>query len=89
MQNLINRALVDHYRCAEDLAEFKLTGALSSDTGYFRFGQNTIYGRSASGFRASRADSVLYDVVRDVGCVVLSDHPKPATDYHLKTGQRE
>jgi hypothetical protein len=19
----------------------------------------------------------------------LSDHPKPATDYHLKTGQRE
>ena len=20
---------------------------------------------------------------------VLSDHPKPATDYHLKTGQRE
>ena len=21
--------------------------------------------------------------------LVLSDHPKPATDYHLKTGQRE
>jgi hypothetical protein len=21
--------------------------------------------------------------------VALSDHPKPATDYHLKTGQRE
>jgi len=21
--------------------------------------------------------------------VTLSDHPKPATDYHLKTGQRE
>jgi len=20
---------------------------------------------------------------------ILSDHPKPATDYHLKTGQRE
>jgi hypothetical protein len=20
---------------------------------------------------------------------LLSDHPKPATDYHLKTGQRE
>ena len=23
------------------------------------------------------------------GAVSLSDHPKPATDYHLKTGQRE
>jgi hypothetical protein len=21
--------------------------------------------------------------------IILSDHPKPATDYHLKTGQRE
>jgi hypothetical protein len=21
--------------------------------------------------------------------MTLSDHPKPATDYHLKTGQRE
>jgi hypothetical protein len=21
--------------------------------------------------------------------LILSDHPKPATDYHLKTGQRE
>ncbi len=25
-------------------------------------------------------------VLLDIG---LSDHPKPATDYHLKTGQRE
>ena len=25
----------------------------------------------------------------DVECFNLSDHPKPATDYHLKTGQRE
>jgi hypothetical protein len=24
-----------------------------------------------------------------VGGAILSDHPKPATEYHLKTGQRE
>ena len=24
-----------------------------------------------------------------VALLRLSDHPKPATDYHLKTGQRE
>jgi hypothetical protein len=28
-----------------------------------------------------------YTTLRGQEC--LSDHPKPATDYHLKTGQRE
>src|SRR5208282_724742 len=63
----MNSALVDHYRCPESFAGFKLTDHLSDDTGYFRFGQNTIcYGQSAAGFRASDADSVLYDALEDV-----------------------
>jgi hypothetical protein len=62
----MNRVLFDHYRCPENFAEFRLTGQLSADTGYFRLGDNTIYGRSASGFRASTADDVLYDVMDDV-----------------------
>jgi hypothetical protein len=63
----MNTALIDHYRCPDGFADVKLKGELSDDAGYFRFGQDTIcYGRSASGFRASRADGVLYDALRDV-----------------------
>lgn len=63
----MNTALVDHYRCPDGFADFELKGQLSEDTGYFRFGRESIcYGRSASGFRASRADGALYDALRDV-----------------------
>jgi hypothetical protein len=66
-QASMNRAVVDHYRCPESFADFKLNNRLSDDTGYFRFGAHTIcYGRSASGFRASGADSILYDALEDV-----------------------
>lgn len=64
---LMNTALVDHYRCPDGFADVKLKGQLSDDAGYFRFGQDTIcYGRSASGYRDSRADSALYDALGDV-----------------------
>jgi len=60
-------ALIDHYRCPDDSANVALQGRLSDDAGYFRFGQDTIcYGRSASGFLASRPDAALYDVFNDV-----------------------
>ena len=63
----INSAVVDHYRCPENFADFKLTNRLSDDQGYFRFGPNTVcYGQSASGFRMSSAGSVLYDALEDV-----------------------
>jgi hypothetical protein len=63
----VNTALVDHYRCPDDFADVKLKGQLSDDTGYFRFGCDTIcYGHSATGFRTSRVDDVLYDALRDV-----------------------
>jgi hypothetical protein len=66
-QTPMNTALVDHYRCPDDYVDLKLTGQLSDDAGYFRFGQDTIcYGRSASGFRATRPEAVLYDVLNDV-----------------------
>jgi hypothetical protein len=60
-------ALIDRYRCPESFAGFGLIRDLSDDSGYFRFGRDTIcYGRSATGFRASRADGVLYDALEDV-----------------------
>jgi hypothetical protein len=65
-QNRMNRALVNHYRCPENLVEFRLTGQLSVDPGYFLFGHTRIYGCSTSGSRAGRADAVLYDAMEDV-----------------------
>ena len=63
----MEQALIDRYRCPESLVKFDLIGGLSKEAGYFRFGQDTIcYGHSATGFRASRADGVLYDVLKDV-----------------------
>jgi hypothetical protein len=63
----MNAALVNHYRCPDNCADLRLKGELSDDAGYFRLGQDTIcYGRSASGFRATRAEAVLYDVLNDV-----------------------
>jgi len=62
----MEQALIDRYRCPESLVEFDLAGSLSDEAGYFRFGQDTIcYGRSATGFRANRADGVLYNALKD------------------------
>jgi len=72
-RHLMNTALIDHYRCPDDFAHIQLKGVLSEDVGYFRFGRDTIcHGRSTSGFRASRADGVLYDALRDVSTSDLS-----------------
>ena len=60
-------ALIDRYCCPDTLLDFNLTGPLSFDAGYFRFGQDTIcYGRSGSGYRAGHSRSLLYDVSKDV-----------------------
>jgi len=62
----MNGAFLDYYRCPESLAQFSLTGDLSDNRGYFRFGPDAIcYGRSASGFRAGRATDALYDALED------------------------
>jgi hypothetical protein len=81
----MNTALIDHYRCPGSFADFALSGILSDDAGYFRFGQDTIcYGQSASGFRAGRADAVLYDVLNDItthgSTVLLPFNPTDVID---------
>jgi len=59
--------LTEYFRCAAHSADFQLTGGLSQDAGYFRFGPEIIcYGRSAAGYRARRPDGPLYDVSADV-----------------------
>jgi hypothetical protein len=65
---MLNRALLERYRCPEKLAEFSLNGQLSPDSGFFRFGSSIVcYGQSAAGSR-SLDDRVtgLYDASNDV-----------------------
>jgi len=63
----VKSAFLDHYRCPETFATFTLSGELSEDSGYFRFGPDTIcFGRSSSGFRAGHATDELYDALTDV-----------------------
>ncbi len=81
----MNRALIDRYRCPESCVKFDLIGPLSNEAGYFRFGPDTIcYGQSSSGFRESRADGVLYDVLKDVTAnasnVLLPFNPSDVVD---------
>lgn len=43
---VLNKALIDYYRCPDDFARFTLAGDLSTESGYFRFGHDTMcYGR--------------------------------------------
>ena len=60
-------ALIERYRCPEEFLDFELAGPLSSDSGYFRFGQETIcYGRSFAGYRTPKADGLLYETLHDL-----------------------
>jgi hypothetical protein len=65
--DMLSRAVNNRYRCPENFFDFVLSGQLSSDEGYFRFGPNTtLYGRSCSGVREPQAESSLYDALGDV-----------------------
>lgn len=63
----MNRHFLDYYRCPRDYATFQAAETLSEDSGYFRWGQDTIcYGRTACGARANEADAITYDVQKDI-----------------------
>lgn len=64
---MLNRALLERYRCGEDLADFSLRAELSPEAGYFKFGVGTVcYGQSAVGTRSREVVSGLYDTSGDV-----------------------
>ena len=58
---MIERALVEYFRCPEDVVAMSLAGTLSSDAGYFRFESEICYGRTVAGERATRPRGALYD----------------------------
>jgi hypothetical protein len=63
----MNGAFLDYYRCPERFATFAFSGGLSEDSGYFRFGLDTIcYGRSCSGRRATSLTDELHDVMQEI-----------------------
>jgi len=64
---MLNRALLERYKCAENLADFALSGELSRDAGYFRFGSSTVcFGQSTAGTRSLNPSPGLYDAQGDV-----------------------
>jgi hypothetical protein len=58
----VNRAFLDHYRCPENFADFRLASELSADSGFFLFGEDVLcYGSSSSSLPASKTHPSLYD----------------------------
>ena len=52
----MNQAIIDYYRCPDDMVDFRLAGDVAEDPGYFRFGPETVcYGASSSGARSTAA----------------------------------
>ena len=67
IQVLPREAVIDRYRCPQDLVEVVSSEPPPSDAGFFRFGQNGIcYGRSRWAILASRPDSPLHDAASEV-----------------------
>ena len=55
--------LVEHYRCLENVEDLVLTGKLSPEPGYFRFGQDVVcYGQVTVGSPATKVTHVLPDL---------------------------
>ncbi|MCU1251206.1 MAG: hypothetical protein JWQ49_4235 [Edaphobacter sp.] len=64
--SMLSRAVSERYRCPASFLDFQLRSELSSDEGYFRFGEKAIcYGQSGSGTGEQCPQSVLYDVLQD------------------------
>jgi hypothetical protein len=67
-QTTSNQLLTDHFRCLDDFADLAVSGALSADSGYFRFGSAGIcFGQYASGTPAAAVTDSLYDAGQHVG----------------------
>jgi hypothetical protein len=64
----MNRAFLDYFRCPEQFAEVGVCGALSEDSGFFRFGDSAIcFGQSAGGRPSKQLTHTLPDVSQAVG----------------------
>ena len=58
--------ITEYYRCPARYAGFALTGALSEKSGYFRFGEDTLYGQFSGRQPAVSPTDPLRDALQDV-----------------------
>jgi hypothetical protein len=68
LENAMDCAFIDYYRCPESLVTFAANGQLAAgDSGYFYFGPNAVcYGRCSSNSPAEHAADTFYDALSDV-----------------------
>jgi hypothetical protein len=53
--------LSEYYKCSERNARMALSGALSEKSGYFRFGEDTLYGQYCGRQPAASPTEPLWD----------------------------
>jgi hypothetical protein len=58
--------LSQYYKCPERYARIALSGVLSEKSGYFRFGEDTLYGQCCGQEPAASPTEPLWDVLQDV-----------------------
>lgn len=62
-----SEAVIDHYRCPQELIDIASSEPQSSGAGFFRFGQDAIcYGRSRGTVLSPRPESSLHDAATEV-----------------------
>jgi hypothetical protein len=62
---MLSLSVLDHFRCPKDFLDFGLSGELSFDEGFFRFGPDiTCYGRSVGGNDERQGESSLHDTFK-------------------------
>ncbi len=88
--SMLSQVVRDRYRCPEGFLDFRLSGELSPDAGYFQFGPSTIcYGRSSNGVHQAQLSSALCDALPGVAIdgaqLVLPFDPNEVIDnLHLE-----
>lgn len=76
-----SKAVIDHYRCPQDLIDIVSSEPLSPSAGFFRFGQNgTCYGRSRSTALSAQPEPPLYDIANEV----TAENAKLLLPFNLK-----
>jgi hypothetical protein len=66
-ENMLTQAVRDRYQCPKGFLDFRVSGELSPDAGYFQFGPNaTCYGRTSNGIGHAKVSSAAVDVLPNV-----------------------
>jgi hypothetical protein len=62
----MKNSISQYYKCADRYGDLALTGALSKNSGYFQFGENTLYGQYCGAQPGADPAKPLRDALQDV-----------------------